>query len=498
MENGYILEMHHISKSFPGVKALNDVDLCIRPGTVHMMMGENGAGKSTLMKILNGLYTKDQGELIYKGNAVEFRNPQQALDAGIAMIHQELSVVPELTVAENIYLGREPRRGMLIDYEKMYQDAQELLYAMHIPYDPHAKEGSLSVSGMQQIEIAKAVSRNASIVVMDEPTSSLTDPEVEVLFEQIARMKAEGVAVIYITHKMDEIFRIGDIVSVMRDGRMIGTKTITELDAAGIIHMMIGRELNDIYPKVEVSIGDVVLEALHLSGGNRFRDVSLNVHAGEIVGLAGLVGAGRSEVCRAVFGLDPLDEGEVRVDGKVIPLKCVRDGINAGIAYVPEDRKDVGLVIGQSILHNVSLPHLGHYRKYGFLRKKKEWREVEEICRKMSVKAAGLKYAVSTLSGGNQQKVVLSKWLLQDMKVLILDEPTRGIDVGAKAEIHRQMCELAAEGVAIIMISSELPEILGMSDRVYVMHEGTVTGELERKDATQEAIMKAAIGEGKK
>lgn len=495
MEGGYILEMHHISKSFPGVKALDDVELCIRPGTVHMMMGENGAGKSTLMKILNGLYTKDEGEILYKGKPAEFRNPQQALDAGISMIHQELSVVPELTIAENIYLGREPKKGILTDYKAMYQGAQDLLNNMNIPYDPHEKEGTLSVSGMQQIEIAKAISRNASVVVMDEPTSSLTDPEVDVLFEQIARMKAEGVAVIYITHKMDEIFRIGDMVSVMRDGKMIGTRRIQEMDAGQIIHMMIGRELNDIYPKFEVPVGDVILEASHLSGGKRFRDVSIKVHAGEIVGLAGLVGAGRSEVCRSIFGLDPLDEGEVKVNGEKIRLNCVRDGINAGIAYVPEDRKGVGLIIGQSILHNVSLPHLQYYKKYGFLKKKKEQREVEEICRKMSVKAAGLNYACSTLSGGNQQKVVLSKWLLQDVKVLILDEPTRGIDVGAKAEIHRQMCELAKTGVAIIMISSELPEILGMSDRIYVMHEGKITGEIDRKDATQEIIMKAAIGE---
>lgn len=494
MENTFVLEMKGISKSFPGVKALDHVDLQVRPGTVHMMMGENGAGKSTLMKILNGLYAKDEGKIIYKGQEVAFNNPQRALDAGIAMIHQELSVVPEMTIGENIFLGCEPRKGAFVDYKKLYQDAQELLDKLNVPYDPHEKEGNLTVSGMQQIEIAKAISRGASIVVMDEPTSSLTTKEVEVLFKQIAELKAQNVAIIYITHKMDEIFRIGDYVSVMRDGKMIDTKPISELDTDQIITMMIGRQLNNIYPKYEVPIGDVVLETKNLTGNKWFRNVNIKVHAGEIVGLSGLVGAGRSEVCRAIFGLDPIVSGEVYLNGKKLSVKSPRDGIDAGIAYVPEDRKGVGLVVDQSILTNVSLPHLNHFRKGMFLDKKREREKVMEMCKKMTVKTPDYGFAAASLSGGNQQKVVLAKWILEPIKVLILDEPTRGIDVGAKAEIHKLMCDLAKEGIAVIMISSELPEILGMSDRVYVMHEGDLTGEFTREEATQEKIMMAAIG----
>lgn len=492
----YVLEMHGIVKTFPGVRALDGVNLMVRPGKVHIICGENGAGKSTLMKIINGTYVADEGEMYYKGEQIGSHTVTDTLHMGIAMIYQELNPVLEMTVAENIWLGREPRKGLFVDYGKMYADTQALLDALDIPYSAHQKMYELSIAGHQLVEIAKAISCDASVIIMDEPSSAIGDEEIEVLFKQIFALREKGVAILYITHKMDEIFRIADEITIIRDGRWIETGPASAYDADQLVARMVGREITNVFPKdTSVPIGDVVLEVRDLTqekeDGGRFRNISFDLRAGEILGFAGLVGAGRSELMRAIFGLDPFTSGSIRLNGRPIRNRSTAEAIKNGIAMVNEDRRTYGLVLGRSIHHNVSLANLKQYTK-GLIHDRAISEDVERMRELLQIKITNENTEAATLSGGNQQKVVLAKWLIGDVKVMILDEPTRGIDVGAKSEIHRLMTEFARQGMAIIMISSELPEILGMSDRIVVMQEGIIQGVLDRTEATQESIMKLA------
>lgn len=492
--NEYILELKNVTKEFPGVKALDRVNLRLRPGTVHALCGENGAGKSTLMKIINGIYKMDEGEIWYKGEKITPGSPKEMLEMGIATIHQELSPIPEMTIAENIFLGREPlTTAKMLDWKKLWSDTQDLLDKYGFKYNPKTLMKELTVSDIALIEIVKAISRDASVVIMDEPTSSITDSEVHILFENIKKLKESGVGIIYISHKMDEIFQICDEVTIFRDGQWVHTCDVKDIDKNGIIKQMVGREITDQFPKTPAPIGDVVLELKGLNG-KRFKNVDFKLRAGEIVGFAGLVGAGRSELFRAVFGLDPIESGEVYLDGQKINFHNSQQAIDAGLLMASEDRKREGVVLCRTIRENISLASLKDVQTTGgFLSMKKERESVAEMVKTLSIKLSSQDAPVSSLSGGNQQKVVLAKWLLRAPKVLILDEPTRGIDVGAKYEIYKLMCDLARQGVGIIMISSEMPEILGMSDRVAVMSQGLLTGEISIEEATQENIMEFAM-----
>lgn len=491
-----VLELDNIEKSFSTVKVLKNVNIKIRKGTVHALIGENGAGKSTMMKIVSGIYSPNNGKIIFNGEEISNMTPEKSLGLGIAMIHQELSPEPYMTIAENIFLGREPLQNGLarkfVDKRKMNEDSKKILETMSLHFDVNQKMNELNLAGKQMIEIAKAISRNASVIIMDEPTSSLTDNEVEILFEQIKKLKESGVAIVYISHKMDEIFALADDITVLRDGEVVSSDTADKYTMESLITKMVGREIKDVYPKREVPIGECVAEFSHLSGKG-FNDVSFKVNKGEILGMAGLVGAGRTEVTRAIFGLDPLKTGIIKIDNKEITIKSTKGAVKAGIAMVPEDRKEIGLVLCRSVRENISMASLGKISSNGFLDLKQERKNSEDMIKNLRIKTDNRENPVSSLSGGNQQKVVLAKWILQDVKLLILDEPTRGIDVGSKSEIYSMMCDFAEQGMAIIMISSELPEILGMSDRVIVMHEGRITGELSRKDATQESIMHLAV-----
>ena len=495
----YVLEMRNIVKTFPGVRALDGVNLRLRPGTVHVICGENGAGKSTLMKCINGTYVADEGEMYYKGEKIGSHTVKDTLDMGIAMIYQEMSPVMEMTVAENIWLGREPRNGMLVDYKKMYSDTQALLDEMGIPYKANQKMYELPIAGHQLIEIAKALSCNASVVIMDEPSSAIGDKEIEILFRHIFAMREKGIGILYITHKMDEIFRIADEITIIRDGAYIESGPADQYDSNKLIALMVGREITDVFPKdTTVPIGDVILKVDNLTqnkeDGGRFKNVSFELHAGEILGFAGLVGAGRSEVMNAIFGMDPISSGDVYLNGEKLKINEPKDVIEKGIAMVNEDRREYGLVLGRSIHHNVSMVNLKKYVKRGFVDDRAISADVDKMVKMMRIKIANENVEAGTLSGGNQQKVVLGKWMVGDVKVMILDEPTRGIDVGAKAEIHKLMTDLARKGVGIIMISSELPEVMGMSDRVVVMREGVVAGILKREEVSQVKIMSLAAG----
>ena len=498
--NEYVLEMRNIVKVFPGVRALDGVKLQVRPGKVHVICGENGAGKSTLMKIINGTYVADEGEMYFKGQKIGPHTVQDTLNMGIAMIYQELNPVVEMTIAENIWLGREPKKARFVDFNKMNRDTQELLDKLNIPYKATQKMYELSIAGHQLIEIAKAISCNASVIIMDEPSSAIGDEEINVLFDQIFSLRDHGVAILYITHKMDEIFRIADDITIIRDGQWIETGPASEYDSDKLVARMVGREITDMFHKdTEVPIGDVIFEVKDLTqekaDGGRFRNISFELHEGEILGFAGLVGAGRSEVMRAIFGLDPITSGHVYLNGEEIHIKNTRDAINKGIAMVNEDRRSYGLVLGRSIHDNVSLVNMNKYTKV-LVDDKKISEDVEKMRQLLQIKIPNENVEAETLSGGNQQKVVLAKWMGGYVKVMILDEPTRGIDVGAKSEIHKLMTEFAARGMGIIMISSELPEILGVSDRVVVMQEGIIQGILDRSEATQESIMKLATRGG--
>jgi inositol transport system ATP-binding protein len=490
-----VLEMRGITKSFPGVKALDGVHLKVRPGRVHVLVGENGAGKSTLMKVLSGEHAIDAGEILFKGMRLTRQNTRGALALGISMIHQELSPVLDMSIAENIFLGREPMHGPLglfVDFKRMQDDTQALLDRLGLRYRATQKMGGLSIAGMQLIEIAKAISRHASLLIMDEPTSAISDTEVSMLFRQIDDLKAHGVAIIYITHKMDEIFRIADDITIIRDGQFVEAGEAGQYNEQKLISLMVGRTISSIFPKEVVPLGEVALEVRGLTRHGVFKDISFTVRRGEILGLAGLVGAGRTEVVRAIFGLDPLDAGEVLLNGQLLRIHRPADAIAQGIAMVSEDRKAEGLVLCRSVQENISLANLQKFAPTLFLDLKAESAEGQRMRSLLHIKTANLDTVVGTLSGGNQQKIVIAKWLLGDLKVLILDEPTRGIDVGSKSEIHKLMTQFAKQGLAIIMISSELPEVLGMSDRVVVMQEGRFKGELPRSEATQESIMRLA------
>ena len=495
MNQDTILVMENISKSFPGVKALSDVHLTVRQGTVHALMGENGAGKSTLMKVLIGMYSPDSGRIVFKGQSVQIQSTEMALKLGISMIHQELSPVPYMTVAENIFLGREPvGQWGLLDKRKMIADTKALLQRLEININPTTVMKELSVANTQMVEIAKAISYDASLIIMDEPTSAITDREVAHLFRMIRSLQEKGVAIIYITHKMDEVFQIADDITVFRDGRHIATVPAAETDRNSLIAMMVGRELTNIFPKEEAPIGEVVLSVRNLSRKGIIHDVSFDLRRGEILGLAGLMGAGRTEVIEGIFGIHQIDGGTIRVKEQPVTISSPADAIKHGLALLTEDRKLTGIMGVLPVRDNMMIASLASYQARGFLKR----RLINETCNRekgrLEIKTPNMDQVIRLLSGGNQQKVLVSRWLLTNPDILILDEPTRGIDVGAKAEIHKLMCKLAQAGKAIIMISSELPEILGMSDRVLVMHAGRVGGEFLRAEATQENIMRAATG----
>lgn len=490
------LEMRDIRKQYPGVLALADVSLMVKPGEVHALLGENGAGKSTLMKILAGAQSKDSGTIDLFGQSVQIDSPQKAMELGISIIYQEFNLVPYLSVGENIYLGREPRAKLpgFVDFRKLYTDAQAVIDKLGVKIDARAPVHTLSIAQQQMVEIAKATSRKARIIVMDEPSATLTDHELHSLFSLIRQLKSEGVSIIYISHRLEEVFEICDRATIMRDGNWVATEEVTNLNREDIIRLMVGRELKDAIPKVAAQQGKPALTVKNLNRTGVLHDISFTVNQGEILGLAGLVGAGRTETARAIFGADPLTSGSIEIFGVPVTVRSPQDAIRQGIGLVTEDRKQQGLVLNMVVRENNTLANLGSLSSFGFVRRKEE-REVAEKYRKdLSIKTPSIEQTVQNLSGGNQQKVVLAKWLFTGSKIMIFDEPTRGIDVGAKSEIYKLMNELAAQGVAIIMISSELPEILGMSDRILVMHEGRISGELLRADATQEKIMHLATG----
>ncbi|SNT76102.1 sugar ABC transporter ATP-binding protein [Paracoccus seriniphilus] len=491
----FILEVDHVRKEFPGVVALDDVQLRIRPGSVHALMGENGAGKSTLMKIIAGIYSPDRGEVRFAGKPLNIRTPIDALNSGIAMIHQELNLMNSMTVAENVWIGREPRNGFgLIDHAKMNRMAADLFADLNIKLNPRAMVGDLTVAQKQMIEIAKAVSYNSDVLIMDEPTSAITESEVEHLFRIIRDLRAKGVGIVYITHKMDELFEIADELTVFRDGKYITTVKATDVTRDDIITMMVGREITDMFPKIDCEIGEVTLEVRNLSREGQFRDVSFQLHKGEILGVAGLVGSGRSEVAESVFGMHPADSGEILIDGNPVDIRNPGEAMRHGMAFLTEDRKESGCFLILDCQENVQMALLaqGKADRFGFIDGRRVEGLVQEYIQKLRVKTPGLAETVQNLSGGNQQKLLIARWLLTNPSILILDEPTRGIDVGAKSEIHRLITQLAAQGVAILMISSELPEVLGMSDRIMVMHEGHVSGFLDRSEADQVSIMQLA------
>lgn len=496
---GFLLEMKEISKSFPGVRVLDNVQLTLMRGEVLALMGENGAGKSTLMKILGGIYEKDSGSITVKGKQLEQEmTGDLAAKLGIAIIHQELNLIPHLSVAENIFLGREFTYGKtkIVNWRLMRQEAKRYLSQLGMDVNPDTPVGELSVGQQQLVEIAKALSIQADILVLDEPTAALTNREIESLFEVIAGLKSKGVGMIYISHRMEEIFQISDRITVLRDGQYVGTKETATTNMDELVKMMVGREIKDRFPKVSIAAGAERLRVENLSRRGKLEPISFSLRSGEILGIAGLMGAGRTELARSLFGADRFDQGKIFVDGKQVKISKPSDAIRAGIALITEDRKGEGLILSQTVRENVALPNLDSLSTFRVMNRGKESALTEQLIKQLLIKTNGTEQTVGSLSGGNQQKVVIGKWLATEPKILILDEPTRGVDIGAKKEIYDVMNRLAEQGVAIIMISSELPEVLGMSDRILVMHEGRLTGEFTREEATQEKIMHAAAGGG--
>lgn len=487
------LELNGISKSFPGVQALDGVNLLLRRGTVHALVGENGAGKSTLMKILDGVHQPDAGQILLDGIKISIANPIEARRHGIAMIFQELTYVPDLTIAENLCLGDWPTGRYGVNWRVLRQNAEDLLERECLPYSPDTLMRSLSVSDIQMIEILKAVNHNAQIVIMDEPTSALTEREVERLFDKIEALRARGVSIVYISHKMDEIFRIADDVTVIRDGKYIISMPMSEVTESSLIQHMVGRKLENQFPKESIVIGEEVLRVDKLRVDGVFNNINFNLFSGEILGFFGLMGAGRTEIMRTLFGLDKYDGGEIYIDGQIVSNGTVAESMQTGIAMLTEDRRRSGIIPMRSVKENTTISSLDRYYQSGRYFKKKELEEVQRACASMNVKTPSLDTHISTLSGGNQQKVLLARWLLRNPRILILDEPTRGIDVGAKKEIYQLMTDFAKRGNGIIMVSSEMPELIGMCDRIYVLHEGRMTGELRREEFSQQAIMNLAI-----
>jgi inositol transport system ATP-binding protein len=493
--NDYLLEVHNVCKSFPGVLALDNVQFKLKHGTVHALMGENGAGKSTLMKIIAGVYVPDQGEMRVKGKALTLKGPLDALNNGIAMIHQELNLMNSMTIAENIWIRREPKNKFgFVDHAEMRQKTQALFDQVAIDLDPEAKVETLSVASRQMVEIAKAVSFESDVLIMDEPTSALTDREVDHLFRIVRNLKAQGKGIVYITHKMDELYQIADEVSIFRDGKYISSHSCQDVTRNDIIKLMVGREITQMFPKEDIAIGDVTLSVKDLGVKGVFEGISFDLHAGEILGLAGLVGSGRSNVAEALFGVVPATQGSISIKGKTLLIKNPAVAMDHGIAFLTEDRKETGCFLILDILANMDTAVLRtkYVGRGGFVERKKLQHDAEDMAQSLRIKTPNLQERIENLSGGNQQKALLGRWLLTNPQILILDEPTRGIDVGAKAEIHRLVTQLAKKGVAVLMISSEMPEVLGMSDRVLVMHEGRMTGIVPRHEATQVKIMELA------
>lgn len=494
MQGEFVLEMEGIVKKYPGVTALGGVSLKVRPKSVHVLMGENGAGKSTLMKILAGEEQANEGEITLKGQKVHFAHPRQALDHGIAMIHQELTPILDMTVAENLFLGREHKKGIFYDKKMMNSEADKLLKKLKLNVAPTQKMRELTVAQMQMTEICKNLSYNAEIIIMDEPTSALSDSEVDTLFDALRSLVEEGKSIIYISHRMEEIYRIADDISIFRDGTYVGTYLPENLSRDELIRKMVDRELSDVYAQRDITPGEEALRVEHAGSGKLFHDISFCVRKGEILGFAGLMGSGRTELVEAIYGLGKLTEGEVYVEGSRVHIKHCKDAISKGIGLITDDRKFKGLVMPLSIEDNILLPNLKEHCNGDFINKKKMAQTGAEYIEKLHIKTPSAKQLVVNLSGGNQQKVVLAKWLAKDCKIMIFDEPTKGIDVGAKAEFYTLISDLARRGVAVIFISSEMEEVIGMSDRVLVFHEGKVNGELRKDEICQEAIMKLAIG----
>lgn len=488
-----ILRMENISKSFPGVKALDDVSLKAYEGEVMALLGENGAGKSTLMKILSGVYTKDSGRILLNGEEINVLNPRDAAEKGIAIIHQELNLIPNLTVYENIFLGREKVNSYkVLKKDCMIDESKKLLERLRVDIDPTLRVNEISIAKQQMVEIARALSLNASVIVMDEPTDTLTDKEVDSLFDVIRELKTENKAIVYISHRLKEVFEICDRATVLRDGKLIDERMISDLDEDEIIKLMVGRTLDEQFPYLMTQVSENVLEVINLT--NKYvKNISFSLKKGEVLGISGLVGAGRSELGKTIFGLYPIDEGEILLEGKKVEFKSPKEAIENGIMYVSEDRKSEGLVLSMDVKSNITLSSLDKFKRAIGLDKKKEERVTQEYREKIKIKTPSLTQKVKNLSGGNQQKVAIAKSLLTEPKVLILDEPTRGIDVGAKREIYDLLNAIKKEGHCVIMISSEMPEILGMSDRIIVMHEGVVKGEFTREEATSEKIMNYII-----
>lgn len=491
-DHQYVLEMKNIVKHFPGVKALKGVDFSVTPGEVHALIGENGAGKSTLMKCLIGIHAPTSGDIFYKGQMVTGKNTSEMLKIGVSMIHQELNPVRTRSIMENIWLGREPLNALgLVNHKKMYDMTKDVLKVIDLTIDPKTEMSKLSVAKMQMIEIAKAVSYNADLIIMDEPTSAITDREVNQLFTVIRKLRSEGRSIIYISHKLDEIFEITDRVTVMRDGDLIGTVATKDLKVEVMINMMVGRDVDDLFPKIECPIGEVVLEVNHLASGKFFQDVSFTARAGEILGVAGLVGAGRTEIIETIFGIRRKDAGEILINGKKVNIRSSQEAIKHGMALLTEDRRETGIFPMLSVSFNTMIANIETYvNKIHLLNKKAINEDCKNYAKAIQIKTPSLSQRVENLSGGNQQKVLIARWLLTSPQILFLDEPTRGIDVGAKSEIHKIITNLAGEGKTIIMISSEMPEVMGMSDRIMVVHDGRITGILDNnKELTQEKLM---------
>jgi inositol transport system ATP-binding protein len=484
------LRVSNVEKSFPGVKALDKINFAVRKGTVHVLCGENGAGKSTLMKVINGIHKPDAGQIFLDEKPVEIMNPIQARSLGISMIFQELNYMPEMTIEESLFVGNWPKDKFgKVDWKEIRKRTVEILKKENLNYNPETKLKDLTVSDIQMLEILKAISYNSSLIIMDEPTSAITNKEVEVLFNKINELRARGTCIIYISHKMDEIFRIADEITVFRDGCVVDSRPIDQYDMETVITQMVGRKLDSEFQKEIVELGDTMLQVKGLTGAGKFQNVSFDVRKGEIVGFAGLMGAGRTEVMRALFGLDEYQEGEVFIKGEKVTIKNVKSSIDKKMVMLSEDRRRFGIIPIRSIRENVSLSSLKKFIYRGRLHAEEENKTIEDICKKMNVKTPNYETAIESLSGGNQQKVVLAKWMVTDPDILIMDEPTRGIDVGAKHEIYKLMTMLTQQGKSLIMVSSELPELIMMCDRIYVMAKGEITGMLTRDEFSQEKIM---------
>ncbi len=489
----YIIKMEHIYKSFPGVKALDDVSFYLKPGEVMALLGENGAGKSTLMKILSGVYTRDSGEISIFDKKVGDVTPHKAQALGVAIIHQELNMCSHLTVAENIFLGREKCHGGILSDKVMNEEARELLNRLKIDIDSQTVVGDLSVSKQQMVEIAKALSTNAKVLIMDEPTSALTSKEIDELFAIIRDLKKNGCGIVYISHRLEELQYIVDRVTIMRDGKFIMCVDFKDISMPEIIANMVGREIKEKFPRVKTERGKKVFEVKNINAGKMVRDISFDLYEGEIVGIAGLMGAGRTETTRAIFGVDPKDSGEIFIGGEPVTINCPMDAIKAGLVLAPEDRKKDGVCTGLSIRDNIALPNLDILsNRLGVVNRKKETAMIEKAVSSLNIKLSSPENDASSLSGGNQQKVVVGKWLARNSKVVIFDEPTRGIDVAAKVEIYNIMNELKQQGIGVLFVSSEMPEIMGISDRILVMCDGKITGELSQEEATQNTILEYA------